>query len=418
MNTEIAKFKRTKYTCYYTYLAMSSIFTLPPLLFGTFHEMYGISYTLLGTLVVVNFCTQLLVDLLVSFFNKYVDLRVVARVMPLLTSTGLFVYALTPTIFPNRAYVGLVLGTFLFSVAGGLCEVLLSPLVAALPSEHPERDMSMLHSLYAWGVVMVVTISTVFLHVCGKENWMYLTMFWALLPVVSFVMFCISPMPETNLSHNPGGAGAKQRNVGLLLCVLCIFFGSAAENAMTNWVSVYIESALGVPKMVGDVLGLALFGILLGVVRTLYGRYGRNIIGVLLISMIGATACYLTAGLLNNTIVCMIACILTGLFTSMLWPGSLIMMEEYFPHMGVAAYALMAAGGDFGASVAPQLQGAVVDLVTASDWAVQLGGTVSLSAEQIGMKAGMLVSSLFPIVGIVVLMVIKRSFPKIAGQQR
>jgi len=102
----------------------------------------------------------------------------------------------------------------------------------------------------------------------------------------------------------------------------------------------------------------------------------------------------------------------------MLWPGSLIMMEEYFPHMGVAAYALMAAGGDFGASVAPQLQGAVVDLVTASDWAVQLGGTVSLSAEQIGMKAGMLVSSLFPIVGIVVLMVIKRSFPKIAGQQR
>jgi len=34
------------------------------------------------------------------------------------------------------------------------------------------------------------------------------------------------------------------------------------------------------------------------------------------------------------------------------------------------------------------------------------------------MKAGMLVSSLFPIVGIVVLMVIKRSFPKIAGQQR
>ena len=95
MNTEIAKFKRTKYTCYYTYLAMSSIFTLPPLLFGTFHEMYGISYTLLGTLVVVNFCTQLLVDLLVSFFNKYVDLRVVARVMPLLTSTGLFVYTFT-----------------------------------------------------------------------------------------------------------------------------------------------------------------------------------------------------------------------------------------------------------------------------------------------------------------------------------
>ena len=52
-------YRRTKLTCYFTYLAMSSVFSLPPLLFATFREMYGISYTLLGTLVLVNFCTQL-----------------------------------------------------------------------------------------------------------------------------------------------------------------------------------------------------------------------------------------------------------------------------------------------------------------------------------------------------------------------
>lgn len=54
-------------------------------------------------------------------------------------------------------------------------------------------------------------------------------------------------------------------------------------------------------------------------------------------------------------------------------------MEEKFPHLGVAAYALMAAGGDFGASVAPQLLGVVVDSVEAADWTVGIADTLSLA---------------------------------------
>lgn len=38
-----------------------------------------------------------------------------------------------------------------------------------------------------------------------------------------------------------------------------------------------------------------------------------------------------------------LACVFTGLFTSMLWPGTLIMMEENLPGVGVMAYALMGA---------------------------------------------------------------------------
>ena len=85
-------------------------------------------------------------------------------------------------------------------------------------------------------------------------------------------------------------------------------------------------------------------------------------------------------------------------------------MEEKFPNPGVAAYALMAAGGDFGGSVAPQLLGAVVDTVSASNWAAQLGATLSLSSEQIGMRVGMLTASMFPLLGVVLLIYIKRHF--------
>ena len=394
-------FTRTKYTCYYTYLAMSSIFSLPPILLVTLREQYGISYTLLGTLVLVNFCTQLLVDLLFTFFAKKFPIHTTIKVMPLLTSVGLCTYAILPGLLPQGyAFWGLFAGTVIFSVAAGLCEVLLSPLVAALPSENPQKDMSTLHSLYAYGVVTVVIISTLFLRIFGRENWMYLTLFWAVLPVISCVLYCTSPLPEMNLSHGDSPKTSTKAGVSLTLFVLCIFLGSASENAMTNWISGFAEKALGISKTIGDILGLALFGILLGLGRTAYAKYGKNILKVLLFGMMGATVCYLVTALVSNATVALVACVLTGLCTSMLWPGTLIAMEEKIPGVGVAAYALMAAGGDLGGSVAPQLVGAVVDTVSASDWGISLASTLAITPEQVGMKTGMLVAALFPLLGI------------------
>jgi hypothetical protein len=96
----------------------------------------------------------------------------------------------------------------------------------------------------------------------------------------------------------------------------------------------------------------------------------------------------------------------------MLWPGTLIMMEEKIPHVGVAAYALMAASGDLGASFAPQLMGVVIDKVSVSALAASLGDTLGLAAEQIGLKAGMLVTALFPILGTALLVFAIRYFKK------
>ena len=405
-------FAKTKYTCYYTYLAMSSVFSLPPILLVPLREMFGISYTLLGTLVLTNFCTQLLVDLIFTFFAKHFNIHTTIKVMPLLTSLGLLTYAVLPCVFPNHAFWGLLAGTVIFSVAAGLCEVLLSPLVAALPSENPQKDMSVLHSLYAYGVVTVVVLSTLFLHMFGQENWMYLVGFWAILPIISCILYCTSPLPEMNLSQGDAPKASSKAGVGLALFTTCIFLGSASENTMTNWISGFAEKALGISKTVGDILGLALFGILLGLTRTAYAKWGKNIFRVLLLGMAGATVCYLTVGLVNNWVVSFIACVLVGIFTSMLWPGTLIAMEENIPHVGVAAYALMAAGGDLGGSVAPQLMGAVVDTVSQSAFAQTLGATLSLTPEQVGMKIAMLITALFPILGIAVVLIIKRYFKK------
>ena len=96
MSTQTVNYSKTRLSCYYTYVAMASIFSLPPILFVTFREMYGISYTLLGTLVLVNFCTQLSIDLIFTFFTKYFNIHKTVKIMPLLTSTGLLIYAIIP----------------------------------------------------------------------------------------------------------------------------------------------------------------------------------------------------------------------------------------------------------------------------------------------------------------------------------
>ena len=383
-------YKRTKLACYMAYFTMSSVFCVPPLLFVTFRETYGISYTLLGTLVLTNFVTQLGVDLIFTVFSKHFNTKMIVRVMPLITSAGMMTYALIPLLMPDVAYVGFLIGTVIFSVAAGLCEVLLSPVIAAIPSEHPQRDMSLLHSLYAFGVFTMVLISTLFLKVFSSVNWAYLIILLALLPVIPAILFMCSPMPDMSASHKEGQTleGTKKRTLGLALCVGCIFLGSCAENTMSNWISGYMESTLGINKSVGDILGVAMFAILLGMARISYAKFGKNICRVLLAGMIGSSVCYLVVGLFSNIIVAFIACILTGFFTSMLWPGTLIMMEEQIPNAGVAAFALMAAGGDLGASVAPQLMGIVIDRVSVSAFAVELGAKLGLSAEQVGMKVG------------------------------
>ena len=406
-------YKRTRFACYSAYFTMSSIFCVPPLLFVTLRETYGISYTLLGTLVLTNFCTQMGIDLIFTFFTKFFNPKIVVRVMPLITSLGLAIYALVPPLFPAYAYVGLVIGTIIFSVSAGLSEVLLSPTIAAMPSDNPQRDMSLLHSLYAFGVCTMVLVSTLFLRVFGSENWMILVLILAALPIFSSVLFMLSPMPDMDTSANQTRTGRSgKRTLGMALCVGCIFFGSCAENVMSNWISSYMENALGIDKAVGDILGVAMFAILLGLARISYARFGKKIRRVLLLGMIGATACYLVAGLSLAVVPAFIACILMGCCTAMLWPGTLILMEENIPNPGVAAFALMAAGGDLGASVAPQLMGVVIDRVSVSHAASTLSQSLGITPEQIGLKAGMLVSALFPLIGIILLIFAIRFFKR------
>ena len=95
------------------------------------------------------------------------------------------------------------------------------------------------------------------------------------------------------------------------------------------------------------------------------------------------------------------ACAFTGLCTAMLWPGNLVVAADRFPTAGVFLYAMMAAGGDLGASIAPQLVGIITDAAIASPYLCDLAVNWGFTPDQLGMKLGMLVSVIFPLVSVI-----------------
>ncbi len=405
-------YTRVKYACYTTNIAMAVVGNLSPLLFLTYRSLYGISYSLLGFLVLINFFTQLCIDMAFSFFSHRFNIPLAVKLTPVITVIGLLAYAVLPWIFPSYAYIGLVIGTVIFSASGGLSEVLMSPVIAAIPAENPEHEMSKLHSIYAWGCVIVIILGTLFLLAFGNKSWQWLAISLMVVPLISCVLFFGAKIPPMQTPKRASGVLKLMRRRELWLCVLAIFLGGASECTMAQWSSGYLEQALGIPKVWGDIFGMALFAVALGIGRSMYAKIGKNIGKVLFFGAIGASACYLIAALSPFAIVGLIACALTGFCVSMMWPGSLIVGQERVPDGGVFIFAMMAAGGDLGASVGPQLVGIVTDAVSASAGALSLANTLAITPEQLGMKAGMLVGALFPIIGIIVYLIIWRGKKK------
>ena len=395
------QYRFTKWGCFFSNSTMALISILPPLLFLSFHQLYGISYGQLGFLIFVNFSTQLIVDLLLSFWPDKLRPSFLLRLMPSLVLVGFSLYIATPILFPNRVYPGLLAGTMLFSSASGISEVLITPVVAALPCEDPQREISFLHSMFAWTEVLIVLVCTAFFVLMDSTHWYLLVLLWLFLPFFTLIFFCMGRVPALGSSEPSEHSGSICKQPLFILCCLCMLTAGATECTMSQWSSSYLEQALHIPKMLGDLFGVALFALMLGVGRSLYTKYGSNLRRWLIMGTAGSVVCYLFAAFTLNPLIGLASCAMTGFCVSMLWPGTLILLTDYFPAAGVTAFAFMAAGGDLGASLGPQLIGLITDSALRTPQLIELAGQLNLSPDQLGLKLGLLLAALFPLTGLV-----------------
>ncbi|MDR3313887.1 MAG: MFS transporter [Oscillospiraceae bacterium] len=405
-------YKATVRACYMSYISHAVIINLPPLLFVLLSNRYGINLERLGRLVLINFVTQLIVDGLAARLADRVGYRRCLLAAHMLAGAGLIAFGLLPQILPpGQIYGGLCAATIVFSIGGGLIEVLVSPVVNRLAGHLGAGSMTLLHSFYCWGQVLTVLFSTIALHWLPEQLWYLLPLCWAVLPFATMGGFAKAPLAEPDATET--GVVFKQllRNRKFWLVFGIMAFAGAAESTMAQWASLFAEWGIGVEKLWGDLLGSCLFALCMAVIRMFYGRFERRfpLRPFLLCGGAACVLCYLTAALSGNPRLALAACALTGVAVSLMWPGTLHRSAEQFPGGGTALFGLLALGGDVGCSVGPWLLG----LVAERGKSVSFGTMQNLPALQRGLRLGLLVGAAFPL-GFLICMLAGRS-PKKKG---
>lgn len=379
-------FRSTRYSCYLGYVTQAVIINLAPIVFIVFQNQYGLTYEQIGRLILINFVTQLTVDVLsVRYLDRFGHRRA-AVLAHLMAALGLISMGLLPQLIPAAAYGALTFSVILYAIGGGVIEVLISPLVESLPGDKKAGKMSLLHSFYCWGQLLTVLLSTLILRLIGQQWWFVLPLLWALVPLYNLYRFTWVPMPQmvTQEQAQPLRQVLSSRLFWLfLLLMIC---SGASELAMSQWSSLFAEKGLQVDKTMGDLLGPCLFALLMGTGRTINGMYADRwwLEKMLLLSGLMCTGCYLLTALSGNPALSLAGCALCGLSVSLMWPGVYSLAAARFPLGGTGMFALLAVFGDLGCSLGPWFAGTVSDL--------------NLIPGLSGLHSGIAAATLFPII--------------------
>lgn len=389
------KYRKTLIACYLAFITQAITANFAPLLFLTFHKSMGIPLGKVALVSTAFYFTQLIVDVVCAKFVDRIGYRVCAVASEIASAAGLVCLAFLPSLLPDP-FIGIIISVIIYAIGSGLIEVLASPIVEACPFDHKEAVMSLLHSFYCWGSVGVILLSTVFFAVFGLENWRWVSCIWALIPlynVYNFATCPIEPLVED-------GKGMTIRTLFktpmFFLGIVLMVCAGAAEMSMAQWASAFVESALGLSKTMGDLVGPCLFAVTMGISRVIYGKFGSRI--ELTKYMLGSgtlcLACYILAALSHNPVICLTGCILCGFSVGIMWPGTISILSKRLPTGGTAMFALLAMAGDLGGAFGPWL----------------VGFTSQIRNDDL--KAGMLVACVFPIVLIVSIIGIKAKTKK------
>lgn len=389
-------YTKTVAACYTGYVVQAIVNNFVPLLFLTFQSTYGISMGRITLLITVNFMIQLAIDFLSAGFIDRIGYRASVIIAHALAAAGLASLTVLPDLMPDP-YFGLLLAVTLYAVGGGLLEVLLSPIVEALPTKNKEKTMSLLHSFYCWGHVAVVLISTIFFAIFGIENWKVMALLWALVPAFNLVAFIRVPLCSLVEAEEEGISltGLVKIPAFWILMVIMMCAG-ASEQAVSQWASTFAEQGLGVTKSIGDLAGPMFFAICMGTSRLLYGLYGemldlrRAMIGSGLLCIIS----YCLISLSPLPALSLLGCGICGFSVGIMWPGAFSIAAALLKGGGTALFAFLALAGDLGCSGGPTFVGLIADSVSG------------------GLKTGILCALVFPLLlmaGVVLIRKMKNS---------
>lgn len=336
---------------------------LLPVFFTSLSDSLGsLSHEQLGRIPAVTFAGLVAAILISGPLADRYGLKPFAIAGNGLVAGGLLLLGTAP------AYPQVLLACFIMGFGAGTLDMVLSPIVCVFQPANKSSAMNWLHSFYCVGAVLTILIASLALQ--HRVSWRSAAMGLVAMPLLVGMTFFRLRMPAAGTA--PASAGDDKNTLSILLrqrpflwTLAAIFLGGATELGMAQWLPAYAEHSLGFVKWAAD---LAFLGFSLAMA---VGRWGAGLIGhrvapvTLLMYCCGASmVCFLTASFCPVPAVALAACILAGLAGSCLWPTTLAIAADRYPHGGATMFGLLAALGNFGGVLMPWLVGAVADALT------------------------------------------------------
>ena len=214
---------------------------------------------------------------------------------------------------------------------------------------------------------------------------------WALIPLYNIYNFATCPIERLVDEGKGMGIRGLFRVPMFWVAVILMVCAGASELSMAQWASAYAESAIGLSKTVGDLAGPCMFAVTMGVSRVIYGKYGdrMNLMSFMMGSGLLCLVCYGMASLSSDPVIGLVGCIVCGFSVGIMWPGTISISSSRLPFGGTAMFAMLAMAGDLGGAFGPSLVGNITE------------------AANDNLQAGMLAGSVFPLVLLISLLLLK-----------
>ena len=402
-------YKSTMLACELGITTQALVNNLMPLLFVIFKDNFGITYTDIANLMLINFIIQLFTDGLSIKIISRLGYRKSGITAQLSAVLGLLCLGILPHFIP--IYISLLMSVIFCAFGGGLLEVMVSPIVDSLDIDHSSAKMSMLHSFYCWGQLVVILITTAVLKAFSSNIWWLLPLGWAFFPFANALLFSVVPIPETVAetdAKTPFSLFKSSVFINMCLLMLC---SGAAEITMSQWASLFAQKGLGVDKFAGDLMGPCLLALLMGIGRLIYGFFGTklNLHKSLIFSSILCVICYLTASISQNPYIALLGCSITGFSVSIMWPGVYSYSAKVITGGGTAMFSILALFGDVGCSLGSWLCGTVSDFSAKLTAVTNYAYSLNITPEQLGLKIGIGATAVFPIIMLIILLIPKKT---------
>ncbi len=348
------------------YTVQSLVNNFLPLLFVTFNTSYGISIEKISLIITVNFLIQFTMDLISPLFVDKIGYRKSTVIAHALATFGFISLAFLPHMLENK-FAAILISQIIASMGGGIIEVVVSPIVEACPGTNRRAQMSLLHSFYCWGHVLVVLVSVLYFAVFRIEKWRFLALSFAIVPFLNIFYSVLVPMRSLDdaaveaTGHHSLSLGKLLKKRIFWLMLLLMFCSGACELSVSQWASALAEKGLGVSKTVGDLAGPLSFAVLMGASRIFYSLFGSkfSLRKYILLSGVLCLGSYLLISLSSSSVLSLIGCAICGFSVGVMWPGTYSLASTEIKGGSTAMFAILALAGDLGCTAGPTIVGFV-----------------------------------------------------------